>query len=352
MGERKRLKLLFLASILAVLSSCAPVRDFRFEGYNLRPKGRIGRNASATILTSFVGKDVGKHTYYLNVREKNGIAYTCRAGHIDLAHVRKTVDWTAYLAAKVNRHLQQTETEFTFIANEPARYYLSIAYPPDWDDRSESARKATTKDVAIELGAYLAYVSATLHEIFTWYNFNITMFFSEHSSAFSWEDNTSNLLGSMIGKKALKQGGPFSRTATLILNEELALLKIQPKSVAEQASEAKEGQWYTGEYFLKDMIYRHFDIGTDGTVESCLVDMPECRGCIPVIFPAPNLDHIQRQGFQVEIKIKPYIARDRFMLAAYPNDDTKHTRITPEHFEPILEAIIQEADKKGFAYVE
>ncbi len=352
MGVRERISVVCLAGILAIMSSCAPVRDFRFEGHNIRPKGRIGRNASATILTSFLGKNIGNHAYYLNVREKNGIVYTCRAGHIDIAHVRKTVDWTAYLAAKTYRHLKKKETEFSFFVNEPARYYLSIGYPPDWEDLPEPVQQAIAKDIAIDLGAYLAYVSATLHEIFTWYHFNSTIVFSEYSSAFSWEDNTSNLLGSMIGEKALRQEGPFSSTVTLILNEELALLKIQPKSVAEQASEAKEGQWYTGEYFLKDMIQRHFDIGSDGTVESCLVDIPQCRGCIPVIFPAPNLDRIQRQGFQIEIEIKPYVIKDKLMLAAYPEGDTEHKRITPKHFTPILHAITQEADKKGFIYVE
>jgi len=338
--------------ILLGLSSCVLTRDFDFYGYNHRPKGRIGRNASATLLTNFTGQDIGEHSYSFGSNEKNGIAYTCRAGHIDLAHVRKTIDWTAYLASRIYKVLLKNEPEFSFLINEPAAYHLGIRYPADWGVLSAHERKSIAREVAIDLGSYLAFTSATLHEIFTWYHFNITIVFSEFSSAFSWEDNTSNLLGCIIGKKSLRQGEDFSEAATNILNQELERLRIQPLSTAKQASERMKGQWYTGNRFLKDMKQRHFDIGSDGSVELCIIDIPECDGCTPDIFPVPTLNDTLNKGFLIEVEIKPFLLKNKILNAAYPDEEERPDVITPEHFTRIMQSIAKEAEALGYAFVQ
>jgi hypothetical protein len=334
------------------LGSCAFPGDFAFYGHNHRPKGRIGRNASATVLTNFTGQEIGEHSYGFGGNEKNGIVYTCRAGHIDLAHVRKSIDWTAYLASRVYEVLLQNETEFSFLVNEPAGYHVKICYPADWDILAGHEMKSIAREVAIDLGGYLAFTSTTLHEIFTWYHFNITIVFSEFSSAFSWEDNTSNLLGSIIGKKVLRLQGDFSKTTTRILDQELEWLEIQPRSTAKQASAKMKGQWYTGGMFLKDMKQRHFDIGLDGSVESCIVDMPECDGCTPEVFPIPNLNDAHSQGFLIEVEIKPFLMKERLLSAAYPDDKDRPNVITPEHFTHIMQSIAKEAKALGYAFVQ
>jgi hypothetical protein len=228
--------------LLIGLSSCTPLTEFDFNQHNHRPKPRMGRNASATVLTRFSGRDLGKHSYHLGGAEENGIVYTCRAGHLDMAHVRKAMDWTAYLASKSYQVILEKETEFSFLGNEPARYYVKLSYPPVWDIVPAHEVKAIAKDVAIDMGAYLAYTSTTLHEIFSWYDFSISIVFSEFSSAFSWEDNTSNLLGCRIGSQVLRHGLDYNESATRVLRQEFNRLQIQPMSVAKKASKKMEGQ--------------------------------------------------------------------------------------------------------------
>jgi hypothetical protein len=343
-----------LAGIFLVLglTSCTPLREFDFQRHNHRPKPRMGRNASATILTRFSGRNLGKHSYHLGGTEENGIVYTCRAGHLDMAHVRKAMDWTAYLASKTYKAILQRQTQFSFLGNEPARYYVKLTYPADWDMLLYHEREPIARNVGIELGAYLTYTSTTLHEIFSWYDFSISIVFSEFSSAFSWEDNTSNLLGCMIGSKALRQGLDFNESATRVLRKELNRLQIQPMSVAKKASKKMEGQWYTGKLFLGDLIQRHFDIGTDGFVESCTVDIPECKGSVPELFPVPTLASVLNQGVLVELEIKPYFAKDKILTAAYPDDSKRKKRITPAHFQPIIQSIIKDAEERGYAFVQ
>lgn len=350
-GKRSRSALAGLFLLIS-LSSCAPLREFDLQRANSRPKPRIGRNASATVLTYFSGKDLGEHSYNLGGTERNGIVYTCRAGHLDMAHVRKAMDWTAYLASKSYQTLLEKKTEFSFLGNEPARYYVELNYPAMWDILPAHEMKAIAREVAIDLGAYLTYTSTTLHEIFSWYDFSITIVLSEFSSAFSWEDNVSNLLGCRVGTRALRQGRDFNVCATEMLYEELERLEIQPVSVAKAASEKVEGQWYTGRLFLKDMIQRHFDIGADGFVKACTVDIPQCQGCLPKLFPVPTLAPVQKQGFLVDVKIKPYLAKDKLLQAAYPDEAQRQETITPAHFAAIIQSIVSEAEQRGYAFVQ
>jgi hypothetical protein len=221
-----------------------------------------------------------------------------------------------------------------------------------WDILPAHEMKAIARDVAIGLGAYLTYTSTTLHEIFTWYDFKITIIFSEFSSAFSWEDNMSNLLGCVIGAKALHQESDFSACANQILYEELERLGIQPVSVAKKASEKVEGKWYTGDLFLRDMIQRHFDIGVDGFVRACTVDIPECEGCTPELFSVPTLAPVWEQGFLVDLKIKPYLVKDKILKAAYPDESQRQETITPAHFIPIMQSIVKDAEQRGYAFVQ
>ncbi len=59
-----------------------------FEGFDTRPQVRMGCLASPTIGNRFVEHtNLGKHGYKKSDSGKNGIVYTCRAGHIDIAHL-------------------------------------------------------------------------------------------------------------------------------------------------------------------------------------------------------------------------------------------------------------------------
>jgi hypothetical protein len=63
------------------------------------------------------------------------------------------------------------------------------------------------RDVAIELGQYLAFLGGTWHEIVTWFGHNNSGLISEFPSAFSWEDTFLNLLGTHVASVALRDDG-------------------------------------------------------------------------------------------------------------------------------------------------
>src|SRR4030042_6268990 len=83
-----------------------------------RPRLRPGSYASSTVKVNFLdANSLGIHNYNSFSGESDGIAYTCRGGHIDLAHLRIAADNVYYLYNKFSRHLQSRDTELTFKLN-------------------------------------------------------------------------------------------------------------------------------------------------------------------------------------------------------------------------------------------
>src|SRR4030042_43631 len=93
-----------------------------FRGLDTRipPRIRPGSYPTATAGVRFIGPDdLGPHRYWLDRTENNGILYTCRAGHIDIAHVRKAAHWTGFLAALTLECLREGQTTFQVQVREP-----------------------------------------------------------------------------------------------------------------------------------------------------------------------------------------------------------------------------------------
>ena len=170
-----------------------------------RARSRLGFCPSPIAgVASFVDpEDIGRHTYAFSPMEKSGIVYTSRGGHIDIGHVRKAADWTAYLAELTYEKLQQRKTTFSFKQKEPAKYFVTLQYPQYWGDLDPSTREDMGREVAITLGQYFAFLGSTWHEIVTWFGYNSSGVISEFPSAFSWEDTFSNLLGTRVAMAAL-----------------------------------------------------------------------------------------------------------------------------------------------------
>jgi len=87
----------------------------------------------------------------------------------------------------------------------------------------------------------------------------------EYDSAFSWEDSYSNVLGTILAVRALRDTQhTYNEAMEIVLDEEMDKLGIQPVGVARQASDAVKGKWFTGNFALfVDMKKRNFDIGLD-----------------------------------------------------------------------------------------
>ena len=314
---------------------------------------RFGSYPTSTLGTNFLGKELGMHGYNYRWSEKDGIAYACRGGHIDVIHVRIAADWAAYLAAKSFRHLMRHDSEFSYPFNvESSTYFVQLSYPGNWESLAEDQRESIARDVSIRLGEYLAYTTTTWHEILTWFGFKCLVFFPEFPSAFSWEDSYSNLLGARIGAEALRDTEhSYDQAVSLLIDREMEKLGIQSAEVARAASEKVKGTWFTGAMlFLVDMRKRNFDIGVDDgySTPTLVPGIGECEGAEPQSYPAPSLDFLSQYGFSMKLEIEPRVWESgKILSVAYADSKTRGQRIEPAiHFGVIMDWIKKDAVRR------
>ncbi len=328
-----------------------PADDVVYDGFTMPPRIRYGTYPSSMVGTPFLGRDFGSHGYYYRWSEKNGIAYACRGGHLDVMHLRIAADWTAYLAARTYRHLMKNDRGFSFkLAVDRSRNYVQFSYPRDWRYMSRQQRSAVAREVAMVMGPYLAFTTVTWHEILTWYGFKCIGLPVEYDSAFSWEDSYSNLVGTRIALRALQDTEhSYNRAVEIAMEQEMEELGIQSAHTAKRASESMRGEWYTGNFALFiDMKKRNFDIGLDdGYITPTLVpEVSECPDAEPISYPIPTLDALSKFGFSATLEIEPHEwEKNKILRIVYPHEHRK--RIRPDlHFAQIMEQIQREAAAK------
>ncbi|MHC4123182.1 MAG: DUF4056 domain-containing protein [Planctomycetota bacterium] len=313
------------------------------------PSIRMGAYATETVGTGFPNpENLGCHNSW---SEKNGQVYTCQAGHIDLAHLRKAADLTVIFAEKTFNHLMKDKAEFSFKSREPSVYFVKLTYPEDWENLSQKKKEGIARYISNELGQYFAYTATTWHEIITWFGYKCSGLYSEFPSAFSWEDTISNLLGTYVASWALQDTEhSLNKAMTLALKKQLEELDVQPKHIARLASKKTKGDWYSGGLlFFVEMKKRNFDIGLDGFVSPFTV--PSLAGCeeteVPV-FLVPNPDFLSEYGFSMKFEIKPTLwEKHKILNIVYPNQQAGKKRIEPAiHFAVIMDHIEKEAMKK------
>lgn len=334
--------------LLAVLV-CAGVSQGRFltaKKAKKPPRGRIACLPSPTMGTRYMDgrRSTGRHHYGFSFREKDGIVYTCRGGHVDVTHLRKVADWTAYLSYHLREAMLQGHTRFVFEMLEPSVYYVQIRYPKDWRDLSAEERSRIVEDASITLGQYLAYMGSVWHEILTWHGFKGAGIYPEYHSAFSWEDNYSNVMGGIIADRALRDPDhDYEKAMAICLDREIQKLGPQSKDAARQAGEAVRNQWFTGWFFFCTMLKRHLDIGVDdGWITPWLIPIDvKCETTEPILYPAPSLSDLEERGFRFHFEIEPKVWETKEILSiVYLDPDHCRGRIAPrKHFEPIIEHI-------------
>jgi hypothetical protein len=322
----------------------SPADQVIYRGFDGPPRVRFGSYPSSNIGTFFLGPNLGTHGYTYRPSEKDGIAYTCRGGHIDIIHVRIAADWTAYLAAATYRHLMDRDTTFSCkLAVDRSRTFVTLTYPENWDRLSALERMRAAKEVALALGPYLTFTLTTWHEMLTWYGFKCMGPFPEFPSAFSWEDSYSNLLGTIVGIRALQDSQhKFNRAVELAIDEQMHALGIQPARVARQASESVRGKWFTGNIiFHVEMKKRNFDIGLqNGYITPTLVPgVSACPDAQPVPLPVPTLEALIRHGFSAKVEIEPHEWESDKILRVVYGDQPQKRIIPEEHFALIMDDI-------------
>jgi hypothetical protein len=343
----------FLLLAAAIFSGCGtgpncPADEYYAHGAAKKPRMRLGCYPSFMITTNFLGEDFGNHGYFYRLDEKNGLAYTCRGGHIDTAHVRIGADWTAYLIAKTYYTLMKSEESFSYkLSADRSISNVKFSYPQGWNDLSKDQKKQTAKEIAYKLGGYLTHNINTWHEILTWFGFKCLGFYTEFPSAFSWEDTFCNNLGVILAYRALQDSeNPWNEAFTKAFADEMEYLGIQPVTVAIKASKIVRPEWFTGAApYSVNLKRRNFNIGLeDGTITPTLVPgLEECRGAEPVSYPVPARPDLSEYGFSFELLITPREWESAEILKI-AGDDEIIEKINPLiHYPPIMEYIREQA---------
>ncbi|MGE5295572.1 MAG: DUF4056 domain-containing protein [Solirubrobacterales bacterium] len=350
-----------LLSLTAAATGCGilpdrglsgPANQVVFEGFDTHPRTRFGGYAAAIPGMTFLGSDLGPHSYYWPFREKDGIAYTCRGGHIDVVHMRNGIDWTAYLVAESYKHIMRKDPGFSCkMPVDRSRHYVQITYPPGWDYLSRQDRSDIAERMALAIGPYLTFTMVTWHEVTTWYGYKSMGIPVEYDSAFSWEDSFSNLLGTRIAVRALQdKKHSYNKAVALAIDEEMQRLGIVSTArEARETSKSMKGLWYTGTFVLAfDMKKRNFDIGLDdGYITPTLVPhVTQCPDAEPLSYPVPTLDILTEYGFSVKHEIEPHEwEKNKILRVALGDEPGK--RIDPQvHMAIIMDHIQRQAAAK------
>jgi hypothetical protein len=351
-------KVLLSLCLIAGGAETACARFLKAKHTPPAPRGRIACYASSTVGTRYPAPfHLGPHSYRFSAFERNGIVYTCRAGHIDITHLRKTADWTAYVAARVRLTLLAGRTELSYKMREPSKYHLHIEYPEGWASLPRPMQERIASEIAVEVGQYCAFQGTIWHEVLTWFGFKSIGFYTEYPSAFAWEDVYSNLVGSRLGAQAMQDPNrDYDEAMTALIDEELQKLGVQPKPMAWKAGEAVRDLWFTGEFLWCDLVKRDFDVGLDdGFVTPWLIPgVTNCPDQTPVSYPAPNLSSLGGYGFSVKLEIEPKEwERKEILRIVYPHPGQGNGRIEPaRHYGAIIEHIRAQAVRRYGPYVD
>lgn len=202
--------------------------------------------------------------------ESNGLMYTCHGGFIDTAHVRETVDWTAYFISVLDRHLE-TGTEIALSPEGATRRLIVHPAPPELIERF--GRDA----VIVALAQWIAYQGSVWHEIAQWYGWSLVTIYPETLSGFSPEDPISNaigvnLLSGVDIEQCLSSEKTYNSHIDQLIRKGLAELVPVSADVGEQVVAAVDDFWWDSTASLPDnALVRRRYLDTDTELEAWLL---------------------------------------------------------------------------------
>jgi hypothetical protein len=202
--------------------------------------------------------------------EANGLIYTCNAGFIDTAHVRETVDWSAYFIAQLDRHLEHGAT--IPLSPEGAERRLVIHPAPP-----ELIERYGRYELIVALAQWLAYEASVWHEIAQWYGWSLVTLYPETLSGFSPEDPISNAIGSKLlsgadVEQVLGSELTYNRNVDQLIQKALAELNPVPADVAVEVVRALDDAWWDSQASLpENRLVRRRYLDTDTELEAWLV---------------------------------------------------------------------------------
>ena len=344
LNKSARINICFIILLITILFGGCQTRS--------RPRLRISDYFGNPLGMRYADpNDLGRHCLDYCRNEKLGLVYTCRAGFIDLGHVREAADRTHYLAQIIYENLMQSTTEYSFRVIEPSSYTLTLGYPDYWKNLSREEKETVSRGISIQLGQYVAHTSLIWHEILTWYGFSSSGPFPENISAFSCEDPYSDVLGTHLAATVLSDQKnfyietAFEESMTALIIQTLKELEVQPPETAKQAVETIKGDWYKGGYyFFVEIKKRNLDVGLDdGIVFPCRVE-GICSDTPPHYYPAPNFGFLDEYELKIRLRLRPIEFEKRKI---YKSLGLKHSeKIIPYiHFPILLEKIGKDVEQ-------
>jgi hypothetical protein len=283
--------------------------------------------------------------------ERNGVAYTCRGGFIDIAHVRDNADLTVALVAQLVRAIESGGTIELPEQGATLRIRAKPAPPEDLERYGHV-------DLALAGAQWLTFQISIWHEIATWYGYAAFKMWPERVSAFSPEDLYSNLLGVKLAAGVVRHQGArdeiaYNRNMDAWMQRALARLVAVPKASGEAAMWSVDGVWWDSQARLPDWRFvrrRNMDIGAhirpwlieearDPSDSGAVLD--QCEGSPPpLVFQNP--DGIEGLAFRDYLTLE--IGVGDAMAESFPFPDPRSRRVTQEDFPGIIDAIREEND--------
>ena len=182
------------------------------------------------------------HYYGGSLFENNGLIYTCRGGFIDTGHVRDWADWTLYLFQKLKTHFRSGKP--LYLPNQGTEM-IRVDIVPGTLPIDEATLLLLAQRIAFDYSVW--------HEFATLMGYTIVpVFYDEVASAFSPEDLYSNLLGTLIGGKAIVRNENYSRTVNNELHKTLHLLKPLTEQQTRSVLDSVEGHWWSRDRAVTD----------------------------------------------------------------------------------------------------
>jgi hypothetical protein len=286
---------------------------------------------------------LGTHSYSFGGTEGFGIFYTLRGGSIDLDHVRGAADLTKYTYVRTKSTIENSKTSFSVRPGfEWTTNKVEIQYPENWNTLSQAEQDQIAYEAAIIIAPVIGYNSTLWHEMLTWKGTHFALIEPEHTSAFSWDDLYSNLVGVELAMQAIKNGdvanSDYNQAMTRLIAEEFERLGVVPKKKAIEITKSVRGTWYTtGKLFKRNMDSGYDDGMVTPSIITGYTDQP------PVSRRMPTLDGLDELGIKVKYTIRSaYFENGKLKKMAGTNTDVEPA----EDFATIMKGIEAEAINK------
>lgn len=334
-------------SVTAECSGVAYAERARFGTFDRGPRARMGCLPFPGLTTLYVAappEALGEHSYLDESGETSrGLVYTTRGGFLDIAHVRNTIDLTAYIHARVSHAMHAGWSCVRFSSFEPSVYTVHLEYPAEWGKLSTVERSRVIDEASVRLSQRLALEAMTWHEILTWHGFKSMGVFSEAGSAFTYEDGPSHAVGVLIAGEALRRTGgiseAFDREVTGLLDMTLSDLGVVSKDQMKEAIASVKGDWWEDNTARK----RFLETGLENnTVTPWLVPgLAFDDGSGPVVWSIPTLGDVFGQDCTglARVEIDPRVFERGDIVALLPES---RGEVEPERDFPVLIAAIRD----------